>query len=78
MWKVIDKFGLILVNIFKALKFAAYDYDAKMRLIKTDKQRIMTWIGVAFVSFILVLSIFMMIGSVISTFLNKVREHLKN
>lgn len=42
MWKAIDKIGLILINIFKALRFAAYDYDAKLRITKTNKQRVMT------------------------------------
>lgn len=44
MWKIIDKIGLFLQNIFTALKFAAFDYDATLRRTKTDKQRIIIWI----------------------------------
>lgn len=43
MWKVIDKIGLFLQNIFTALKFAAFDYDVTLRRTKTDRQRLIIW-----------------------------------
>lgn len=46
MWKAIDKFGLFLQNVFTALKFAAFDYDATLRRTKTDKQRLIIWLTI--------------------------------
>jgi len=46
MWKVINKFGLFLQNIFTALKFGAFDYDVTLRRTKTDKQRIIIWVSI--------------------------------
>ncbi len=46
MWKIIDKIGLFLQNIFTALKFAAFDYDIILRRTKTNKQRIIIWVSI--------------------------------
>ena len=44
MWKLIDKIGLFLKNLFTALKFAVFDYDVTLRRTKTNKQRIIIWV----------------------------------
>ncbi|MBI3366409.1 hypothetical protein HY041_02160 [Candidatus Roizmanbacteria bacterium] len=71
MWKILDKLGFLLVNIFNAVKFAAYDYDAKLKITKTPQQRMMTWAGIIFVTAVSIFTILMMIGSVVKPFLNK-------
>lgn len=50
MWKYIDKFGLFLIRFYRAIKFAVYDYDAKLKQTKTNTQRRNTWIGVVFIT----------------------------
>lgn len=52
MWKIIDQLGLFFVNVFNALKFAAYDYDAKLKITKTPKQRFLIWFSVALLSLV--------------------------
>ncbi len=71
MWKVIDKLGVLFLNFFTALKYAAYDYDAKLQITKTPKQRMMIWVEVGVVTIVGVLAILMMIGSVVKPFLNR-------
>jgi hypothetical protein len=50
MWKLIDKIGLFLQNLFTALKFAVFDYDVTLRRTKTDKQRIIIWVSIFIVT----------------------------
>lgn len=71
MWKVLDKLGVLFVNFFQALKFAAFDYDAKLQITKTPKQRAMIWLGVAVVSIVGIFTVLMIFGSIIRPLLNR-------
>lgn len=71
MWKILDKLGVLFVNFFQALKFAAFDYDAKLKITKTPKQRAMIWFGVAFVTIVGIFTILMLIGSVVKPLINR-------
>lgn len=57
MWKFIDKFGLFLVNLFRAIKFSILDYDSGLKRTKTLKYRIIFWsvTGIMFTFFIIVI-----------------------
>lgn len=71
MWVFLDKLGLLIVNIFNALKFAAYDYDAKLKITKTPKQRFLIWSAVILLAFIFIFSILLIIGAFVKPILKK-------
>lgn len=60
MFVIFDKLIAFFVNIIKAIKFAAYDYDAKLRMTKTSQQRPIIW-AVIFLIAILILILFIIV-----------------
>lgn len=71
MWKVLDKLGELFLNFFTALKYAVFDYDAKMQVTKTPKQRMLIWTAVGVLTFIAVFSALLILGSFIRPLINK-------
>lgn len=71
MWKVLGKLGELFLNFFTALKYAAYDYDAKLQITKTPKQRFLLWTAVVLLTFITILSVLLILGSFIRPFINR-------
>jgi hypothetical protein len=71
MWKAIDQIGLLLVNIFNALKFAAFDYDAKLKITKTPRQRFIIWTTVTLLTIVGIFTILMLFGTVTRSLLNR-------
>jgi uncharacterized protein HemY len=71
MWKAIDKFGLFIKNIFVAFKFAAYDYDVKLRRTKTTKQRIIIWLIILIVIVVVIYLFLLLISHSIKSVIEK-------
>ena len=71
MWKVIDKIGLFLQNLFTALKFAAFDYDVTLRRTKTPKERIIIWILIFSITIGLIYGSLLFLGYLIRSIANK-------
>ncbi len=71
MWKIIDQIGLLLVNIFNALKFAAYDYDARLKITKTPRERLIIWTTVALLTLVGIFATLFLLGTVTKSLLNK-------
>lgn len=70
MWKVIDKIGLFFVNLFSAIKFGVYDYDSKLRITKTNNQRIVIWITISVVGITTCFLLLFLAGKFIKTILD--------
>lgn len=77
MWKIIDKIGLFLSNVFNAIKFAAFDYDVVLRRTKTPKQRLLIWIIIITVVLLVLFIILSLIGGFIQKIV-KQRIELSN
>ncbi|MEK7597914.1 MAG: hypothetical protein AAB441_04695 [Patescibacteria group bacterium] len=70
MWKVIDKIGSFLQNIFTALKFAAFDYDVVLRRTKTTKQRVIIWLSIFIIIIGLIFGFLFILNHYIRTIIN--------
>ncbi len=71
MWKVIDQLGLLFVNFFNALKFAAYDYDARLKITKTPRERFIIWTTVIFLTMVGIFATLFLLGTITKSLLNK-------
>jgi hypothetical protein len=69
MWKIIDKLGVFFVNFFTALKFAAFDYDARLRLTKTNRQRYIIWLTITAVTLVICYLLLFFLGQFIKNIL---------
>ncbi len=71
MWKIIDQLGLLFVNFFNAVKFAAYDYDAKLKMSKTPRQRAIIWTVIVITTIVFVYLLLSLVGFIIKPLINR-------
>jgi len=50
MWTVINFLKRFVLDLVWSIKFAAFEYDDKLRLTKTPRQRILIWIVILTIS----------------------------
>lgn len=68
MWIIFNKILLFISSVFTALKFAAIDYDYEMQQTKTPKERVIRWVFIGLIAFLILFVFF----SVVSAFLRSI------
>lgn len=73
MWVFFDKLMLFLANFFNAVKFSAFDYDAKLQLTKTPRQRLIIWLFVIGITILVIYLLLTLLGVIIRPLLENVK-----
>lgn len=73
MWVFFDKLLLFISNFFNAVKFSAFDYDAKLQLTKTPRQRVIIWSFVIAITMLVIYMFLVLLGVVIRPLLDTVK-----
>lgn len=69
MWIILDKVGYFFIKLFKATKFAVVDYDSKLKVNKSPRQRFFIWISVVGLAILFTIVLFIVLRDVVITFL---------
>ncbi len=72
MWKLFDKILLFIINFVKALRFSVLDYDDKLKVTKTPRQRAIIWTFVSVMSLAGVVILYIILRSIIEPLFNRI------